>query len=324
MTDTPASDTALVERPILFMDEKGNITTTDGQAVKRMFEEIPEARVGSKLLPLVPAARVSVMQAELARVTAERDKHREAIEFAHAGGFSWPSDPLAERDREIAWMIERKYPVNSIGATEPRWYAERDNGDHWWTANPHEGKRFATKAEADAYPAYRMIASDPAISLTEHVWINDSFSWSHGRAEAAIARAGEPVAEVRKRLQWISEARWDEDADLDSICTFADQALLFLGNIMSALVSPSDREAVGMVQEETRGNFVAVTTDEPQIGNWHTAIYEDDYKGLLIALCNQNGRYPWQVRAILAGLNAKREAMDALAASPSQTKGAEQ
>lgn len=70
------------------------------------------------------------------------------------------------------------------------------------------------------------------------------------------------------------------------------------------------------VGEITRGNFIAVTTDEPQINNWHTAIYEDDYDGLLIAMCNQNGRYPWQVRAILAGLNAKREAADALTASP--------
>lgn len=67
--------------------------------------------------------------------------------------------------------------------------------------------------------------------------------------------------------------------------------------------------------EEKRGNFVAVTTDEPQTGNWHTAIYEDDYDGLLIAVCNQNGRYPWQVRAILAGLNAVNEAKDALSAS---------
>jgi hypothetical protein len=64
--------------------------------------------------------------------------------------------------------------------------------------------------------------------------------------------------------------------------------------------------------EEKRGNFVAVTTDEPQTGNWHTAIYEDDYKGLLIAVCNQNGRYPWQAKAILAGLNAVNEAKDAL------------
>jgi hypothetical protein len=63
--------------------------------------------------------------------------------------------------------------------------------------------------------------------------------------------------------------------------------------------------------EVKRGNFVAVTTDEPQINNWHTAIYEDDDKGLLIAMCNQNGRYPWQVNAILAGLNSKREAMEA-------------
>lgn len=66
--------------------------------------------------------------------------------------------------------------------------------------------------------------------------------------------------------------------------------------------------------EEKQGNFVAFTTDEPQINNWHTAIYEDDDKGLLIAMCNQNGRYPWQARAILAGLNAKNDAAELVAA----------
>lgn len=65
-----------------------------------------------------------------------------------------------------------------------------------------------------------------------------------------------------------------------------------------------------MAGEEKRGNFIAVTSDEPQLNNFHTAIYEDDYKGLLICLCNQNGRYPWQATAILDGLNGKKQAAD--------------
>lgn len=87
----------------------------------------------------------------------------------------------------------------------------------------------------------------------------------------------------------------------------------------SPATHPAPAKGVSEATEVKRGNFIAVTTDEPQINNWHTAIYEDDYKGLLIAMCNQNGRYPWQVNAILAGLNGKREAADTLTATLSGT-----
>lgn len=40
--------------------------------------------------------------------------------------------------------------------------------------------------------------------------------------------------------------------------------------------------------------------------NFKTSIYEDDDKGLLIARCNQNGRYPWQAKAIIEGLKNYR------------------
>jgi hypothetical protein len=85
--------------------------------------------------------------------------------------------------REVAWLIERKWPVNSIGTTEPRWYAENeDDGWHWWTTTAHEAKWFDSKEEAEAFEPYRMIASNPTISITEHVWINDGFSRTHGVA----------------------------------------------------------------------------------------------------------------------------------------------
>ncbi|WP_192246153.1 hypothetical protein [Mesorhizobium silamurunense] len=106
---------------------------------------------------------------------------------------------VTEAMRETGWLIERKYPVNSIGTTEPRWYAERPNGDHWWTPVPNDAKRFASRAEAEAYPAYQMIASDPSISITEHVWINEGFSWSHGRA--ALETAERKLEEARKALE---------------------------------------------------------------------------------------------------------------------------
>lgn len=56
------------------------------------------------------------------------------------------------------------------------------------------------------------------------------------------------------------------------------------------------------------GNFEAIP--EEGSGNFATSIYEDDYDGLLIARCNQNGRYPEHARAILEGLNGKRHGLD--------------
>lgn len=99
---------------------------------------------------------------------------------AFVAGAAWCS-PSPAGERETAWLIERQYPINGIGATKPHWYAERPNGYHWWTDVPNRAKRFASKAAAEADTAYSLIASDPAISITEHVWINDGFSWSHGQ-----------------------------------------------------------------------------------------------------------------------------------------------
>lgn len=45
------------------------------------------------------------------------------------------------------------------------------------------------------------------------------------------------LREVRRRLEWIAAARDDEDADLDSLCTYAEQAL-------SALASPAQEAPV--------------------------------------------------------------------------------
>lgn len=47
-----------------------------------------------------------------------------------------------------------------------------------------------------------------------------------GRA-ALTTTAGEDglLTELTERLRWISEARHDENADLDTLCTYADQAL---------------------------------------------------------------------------------------------------
>jgi len=60
------------------------------------------------------------------------------------------------------------------------------------------------------------------------------------------------------------------------------------------------------------GNFEAVH-ELTENDNFHTSIYESDYKGLLIARCNQNGKYPHQAMAILNGLNGKQASAELVA-----------
>ena len=61
------------------------------------------------------------------------------------------------------WLIERN---NSDGP--PTWYIEDATGWHYWTPVAIDAKRFTTRGEAEAFPSYQMIASDPDISITEH------------------------------------------------------------------------------------------------------------------------------------------------------------
>lgn len=76
------------------------------------------------------------------------------------------ADMAPDASHEAAWLIERN------NGDQPRsWYAEKENGWHWWTTTAHEAKRFASKADAEAFPAYQMIASDPTINITEHVFM---------------------------------------------------------------------------------------------------------------------------------------------------------
>lgn len=70
--------------------------------------------------------------------------------------------------RPTAWLIER----NDDAVFQcPHWYHEEPSGWHWWTPRAHEAKQFATRSDAEAFPAYRMISGDPSISLTEHVFM---------------------------------------------------------------------------------------------------------------------------------------------------------
>jgi hypothetical protein len=49
-----------------------------------------------------------------------------------------------------------------------------------------------------------------------------------------------------------------------------------------------------------------IAVDEVGNDNFATSIYENDYHGLLIARCNQNGQYPWQAAAIICGLEQNK------------------
>ncbi|BCH20151.1 Lar family restriction alleviation protein [Mesorhizobium sp. L-2-11] len=80
--------------------------------------------------------------------------------------------------REAAWLIERS---DYSGCTQPHWYAEHpEDGWHYWTVRASKAKRFASKAEVEAFPAYQMIASDPAITVTEHVFMSVPSGAEHG------------------------------------------------------------------------------------------------------------------------------------------------
>ncbi|TIM07563.1 hypothetical protein [Mesorhizobium sp.] len=74
----------------------------------------------------------------------------------------------AEAARHVAWLIERK---DASLFQKPHWYTENPDGWHSWRTDAATAKRFASKAEAEAFSAYRMIASDPTISITEHVFL---------------------------------------------------------------------------------------------------------------------------------------------------------
>jgi hypothetical protein len=45
-----------------------------------------------------------------------------------------------------------------------------------------------------------------------------------------------------------------------------------------------------------------IAVDEVGNDNFATSIYENDYKGLLVARCNQNGQYPEQAALIIRAL----------------------
>lgn len=71
--------------------------------------------------------------------------------------------------RKIAWLIERR---DDGDYRHPHWYIEDSTGWHDWTADASAATRFDTKEEAAEFPSYKLIASDPNIRLTEHVFLS--------------------------------------------------------------------------------------------------------------------------------------------------------
>lgn len=100
--------------------------------------------------------------------------------------------------RDVAWLIERQFSID-MQPSETRWYAENEeSGWHHWTPSALEAKRFASRADAEAFPPYKMIASDPAISITEHVFMagtNTNPSPTEGQDTA-----GEPFTETDRAI----------------------------------------------------------------------------------------------------------------------------
>lgn len=90
----------------------------------------------------------------------------------HIDAVLFPVSPLANQEtiekRTTAWLIERA----NFKPEDPRphWYAENGCGPYWWTPVAEYAKRFATEADVRADPTFKMIAADPNISVTEHVF----------------------------------------------------------------------------------------------------------------------------------------------------------
>lgn len=53
-------------------------------------------------------------------------------------------------------------------------------------------------------------------------------------------------------------------------------------------------------------------TEHSSHDNFHTSIYEEGWKGLLVARCNQNGEHPGQAEALLQAHNRHVDAMRAV------------
>jgi hypothetical protein len=132
--------------------------------------------------------------------------------------------------REVGWLIERK---DDGDFREPHWYVEDSAGWHEWTRIASNATRFTSKAEAEQFEPYRLIASDPHISLTEHVFLSGAHPPSadaEGLREALTALEGacEAVAAGRSEAayrQMMSDGQADALLALDEARRNARAAL---------------------------------------------------------------------------------------------------
>lgn len=141
---------------------------------------------------------------------------------------------MSEIDPRAAWLIERR-GFDKLAAPYTyavHWYAQNeDDGWHWWTPVAADAKRFATRADAEQFPAYRMIASDPSISVTEHIII-DALSIQPAKlkaepvGDAMVAVQREPLpAVIYGMSQWTDEHPADpelgySDADMAELYAY--------------------------------------------------------------------------------------------------------
>lgn len=145
---------------------------------------------------------------------------------------------------EVAWLIERKRDADW---PHPRWYAENDKGFHWWTALATEAKQFATEAEAGTFPAYQMIAGDPTISITEHVFLgSDSPALEAGVAE--VYEAAKVVARYRGEIAQMTArgyARQDYRFYMERVDALLDEAIQVVEDLRrerAALATPAKED----------------------------------------------------------------------------------
>lgn len=80
----------------------------------------------------------------------------------------------------IVWLIER-----TDRSPGPQWFVDDGLGWHDWTSDASSARPFISRAQAENFPPYRMIASDPAIRITEHVFIATPDEVAASKSEAA-------------------------------------------------------------------------------------------------------------------------------------------
>ncbi|RWQ35819.1 MAG: hypothetical protein EOS20_17245 [Mesorhizobium sp.] len=107
---------------------------------------------------------------------------------------------VAQR-RNVAWLIERN---DNPSFMKPVWFAENSIGIHRWTPIASLATRFASKAEAEEHPDYKLIATDPTISITKYVFLAPALATATEAAPDMVEVPREPTEAMMEAVSGMS------------------------------------------------------------------------------------------------------------------------